>query len=100
MRKTLHILIIAAGALVATAARADSEADKYGWKQFSPTATMSVTFDKPPTLSNLQVSPDTRGTECTGSVVGQGDVMLSATVGTSGSHGMRSGPPVASTLSS
>ena len=58
--------------------KGDNETDKYGWKEFLPDATLSVTFDQPPTISNFMTSPSTT---CTAdNTVGKGDVKLYATV--------------------
>jgi hypothetical protein len=61
--------------------KADNESDQYGWKQFDDTATLSTTYDKPPSISAMATSPST---SCpTGSVpttVGDGDVALDATL--------------------
>lgn len=59
--------------------KANNESDRYGWKQFDNTASLSITFDKPPTVKNLSTSPSTT---CSATdTVGKGDVILYATVG-------------------
>lgn len=60
--------------------KADNESDKYGWKDFANTASMSITYDRPPTIGDLSTSPSTA---CNGSsTIGQGDLQLGATIGT------------------
>ena len=61
--------------------KADSETDMYGWKQFSDVVTLTTTFDKPPGApSRLKTSPTTSCTAATPTVVGNGDVILYATL--------------------
>jgi hypothetical protein len=58
--------------------KGDDESDKYSWKEFGSTVTMSITFDKPPFVSSQSTSP---GTTCAGGdTAGKGDMMLNATV--------------------
>jgi hypothetical protein len=55
--------------------KAGDESDKYGWKQFAATATMSVTYDHPPARpAGLRTSPVTSCSAAT--AVGDGDVKL------------------------
>jgi hypothetical protein len=61
--------------------RADNESDPYGWKQFYDTATLSTTYDKPPSISGMSTSPSTScPTGSTPTTVGDGDVTLNATL--------------------
>lgn len=61
--------------------KADNESDPYGWKQFNDTATLSTTYDKPPSVSAMSTSPTTScPTGSTPTTVGDGDVTLSATL--------------------
>ncbi|MEU6402193.1 FG-GAP-like repeat-containing protein [Streptomyces sp. NPDC046985] len=70
--------------------RAGDETDKYGWKEFADTVTVSTTYDHAPnTPSSLTTSPTTSCADDT--VVGDGSVTLYAGVsdsdgGTVGTH--------------
>ncbi|MGW5611639.1 FG-GAP-like repeat-containing protein, partial [Streptomyces sp. NPDC003753] len=70
--------------------RAGDESDKYGWKEFANTITVSTTYDhKPNTPTRLTTSPSTSCQDNT--VVGDGSVTLYAGIsdpdgGTLGSH--------------
>jgi ricin-type beta-trefoil lectin protein/concanavalin A-like lectin/glucanase superfamily protein/fibronectin type III domain protein len=57
--------------------RAGDESDPYGWKQFSNTATMAITYNHTPnTPTGLSTSPATSCTASTPTVVGDGNVSL------------------------
>jgi hypothetical protein len=59
--------------------KGDNESDRFTWKEFSSTVTMSITFDKTPTVGPLSTSP---ATACTGGdTVGKGDMTLFARIG-------------------
>ena len=58
--------------------KAADEGDKYAWKQFSHTATITTQYDTAPAKpTTLTTSP---ATACTGSTVGNGTVALNAVV--------------------
>ena len=61
--------------------RADSESDAFGWKKFDPTQTsLTITYDQPPTITDLSTSPST---QCSADEsIGLGSVTLYARVNT------------------
>jgi hypothetical protein len=61
--------------------RATNESDPYGWKQFSPTVTMTTTYDHAPaTPTALTTSPATSCSASSPTIVGNGEVILYAGV--------------------
>ena len=61
--------------------RASSETDPYGWKQFSDVVTLTTQYDKPPNApGSLRTSPVTACTASPPTTVGDGDVILYATL--------------------